>query len=678
MAMFKKIIIVTGNHRAIDGILDHIEIFKKIFEDCGVGVELSVYPKPDERNLIFDEFTDYNFNNILVKNKTVATKYYLVATEFIQKKKFSYTFNNFNTNVITEFFLLIHTLFYKNIIEKDVFSSNENKSYTFKEFVRELFSSKRFKVKIERFRAIQLHDTLNIFRYWILDLFVGKDEPVAGKKNISFYIKVALRFLFKPVINLVAFFIRIFDTLISTLLKPLVNLLGFLLKPVFNLVSFPYSYNSFDNHISILLKPLVNLLGFLLKNVFNLVNYFYIFRSWIFRLFIKKDKVEVWKKNISSFTKINSIFLLKPVFNLFSFSYNSFDNHISILLKPLVNLLGFLLKPVLNLVNYLFDFDNFMSVLLQPLVNLLGFLLKPVFNFVSFSYSSFDTFISTLMQPLVNLLGFLLIPVFNFFYFLIYFMDNFFSTLFRPLFFLLEIILGPIVMKFYTYLSSLIRAFYDNIRFLTMVTNLKYFDQIFCLHPILQRQYVNFCTSNSLIIPVFLFNMPTIDAGKFKEKIMKKKYKFYVSGTNTKHRVFMLQKLRNIVTSYFSNDNDKDKFTNLGNKQITFSHLGFSNPNLIHNDYFFSFHPLQTTDWKFSSPVRIYRCLTVDFSLPIVEKIFNDHRIESLCLQLDYDEIYYQTKEYFINENKLVLFSKKINDYNEYALNYNFKVLEHL
>ena len=102
----KKVYFVKHNHGSEKPIKDFVETFAGMFED--VNFEFSNKIVPNEKNLILDEFTRFNFVEELIKTKNEYpdTKIYLIFTEYITH---NCTYNYFGENI---HFLKLRNFFY--------------------------------------------------------------------------------------------------------------------------------------------------------------------------------------------------------------------------------------------------------------------------------------------------------------------------------------------------------------------------------------------------------------------------------------------------------------------------------------------------------------------------------------------------------------------------------------
>jgi len=96
-------------------------------------------------------------------------------------------------------------------------------------------------------------------------------------------------------------------------------------------------------------------------------------------------------------------------------------------------------------------------------------------------------------------------------------------------------------------------------------------------------------------------------------------------------------------------------------------------------DEFFSIHPPKAKNAKYSSPVRIYRAIEIDSTIPVITRCHGQHPIENICFyyrnRFSVKEMIdaYTQKERFIPD-----FIKKLDHYNDLAVSMNRTTLGRL
>jgi len=91
----------------------------------------------------------------------------------------------------------------------------------------------------------------------------------------------------------------------------------------------------------------------------------------------------------------------------------------------------------------------------------------------------------------------------------------------------------------------------------------------------------------------------------------------------------------------------------------------------------YSLHPPQTAGWKYSSPTRIFRALQHDHNLPVMPKLFNQHPIEKLCLELHGSETLIQMFKFYKNREELLSWLEpRVVEYMDIAKKSNDAIIE--
>ena len=162
---------------------------------------------------------------------------------------------------------------------------------------------------------------------------------------------------------------------------------------------------------------------------------------------------------------------------------------------------------------------------------------------------------------------------------------------------------------------------------------------------------------------------PEIDIENIRENLFKNKELFIeVTGTVTPYRLKKITEIDNDI-SELSLEN-KFKFC----KAFPALH---QKENSIRGAY--SLHPPQTNNWKYSSPVRIYRALCYDYNIPILTRRFNDHPIEDICFIYDNRNILFELKKYFYDRHSLLaVIEPRIDAYAQKSINNNNKIINKL
>jgi hypothetical protein len=70
----------------------------------------------------------------------------------------------------------------------------------------------------------------------------------------------------------------------------------------------------------------------------------------------------------------------------------------------------------------------------------------------------------------------------------------------------------------------------------------------------------------------------------------------------------------------------------------------------------FSLHPPQTKKWPYSSPMRIYRALSLDFNLPLLTHYFGQHPLEDVCYVIKDANFIEELYEIYCDRDKAMAF----------------------
>lgn len=120
MASRKYVNIYIGNHGLQDGVEDYITLFNDIFTKRDIDVVVSRKYDASAINIIFDEFTNYVENErlALFKADNPESKIVIALTEFVRKKLFVESFNNFGG--MFEDAIIVATGLFVSILRKDI------------------------------------------------------------------------------------------------------------------------------------------------------------------------------------------------------------------------------------------------------------------------------------------------------------------------------------------------------------------------------------------------------------------------------------------------------------------------------------------------------------------------------------------------------------------------------
>ena len=93
--------------------------------------------------------------------------------------------------------------------------------------------------------------------------------------------------------------------------------------------------------------------------------------------------------------------------------------------------------------------------------------------------------------------------------------------------------------------------------------------------------------------------------------------------------------------------------------------------------YMYALQIPKERSWPYSSPMQIFRALSLEFSLPVTSKFFHDHPIENLCLDFSgIDGVCKLIKFYECPSLINSFLEPKIIEYNKSALEHNYMLIE--
>jgi hypothetical protein len=195
------------------------------------------------------------------------------------------------------------------------------------------------------------------------------------------------------------------------------------------------------------------------------------------------------------------------------------------------------------------------------------------------------------------------------------------------------------------FLSSSItyKSIYNHYRFVGFKEAIKYCDYLMLVHD---GQISNYKKLTSLKFIGIIY--PKLDINKKNlQKILTKNPKSVIlTGTLSKYRKKMLDLLIENVK-----------------KKYNFKMDVVIKRSIDQNDSMFSFHPKQSYHWKYSSPLRIYRSIIYQNTIPLSSESFAQHPIDSLLIEPCLDEfsmIIDKQNNKFIN-----YYMNKITEYNK-------------
>jgi hypothetical protein len=93
----------------------------------------------------------------------------------------------------------------------------------------------------------------------------------------------------------------------------------------------------------------------------------------------------------------------------------------------------------------------------------------------------------------------------------------------------------------------------------------------------------------------------------------------------------------------------------------------------------YSFHPPQTANWPYSSPMRLFRALNEDRNIPIITHYYGQNPIEELCLRFEGIKTLVKMIEFYNDKDAMLDFLKpRIEKYNIIARNHNDEIMSSL
>lgn len=91
----------------------------------------------------------------------------------------------------------------------------------------------------------------------------------------------------------------------------------------------------------------------------------------------------------------------------------------------------------------------------------------------------------------------------------------------------------------------------------------------------------------------------------------------------------------------------------------------------------FSLHPPQSQGWPYSSPVRIFRAIEVDHTIPVLPEPFGDHPIEDVCLPMG-DSLQPLEDLAASPQARLRWLDEKLRPYNDIAIAQNAQLVQRI
>ena len=179
--------------------------------------------------------------------------------------------------------------------------------------------------------------------------------------------------------------------------------------------------------------------------------------------------------------------------------------------------------------------------------------------------------------------------------------------------------------KFKIGLQHIHQTVYHHIRYLGLKKAISSFDYVVALHEnILSSMHDHFPG----IVSRGVF-YPELKNSDLKDLFSNKVMKIDVSGTITSFRQSEIKRMQKLLLRF-------------GNRFLGFNIIPFNKKNdkgknnktSDDEKSAFSFHPPQSSKWKYCSPTRLFRALSMDKNIPLISKNFQQHPIEDCCIEV--------------------------------------------
>lgn len=210
------------------------------------------------------------------------------------------------------------------------------------------------------------------------------------------------------------------------------------------------------------------------------------------------------------------------------------------------------------------------------------------------------------------------------------------------------------------FFSSHHRLIYFHMRYLGLKAHLKYADAVISSHDLIMPGFEEDFGVDGQKLQFLGVIYPELNKQHILESLMVGKKLFIeITGSVTKYRRKWINRI-NLRLKLLGINNVFGKC-----KALPFSCLAsVSGKPPIRAAY--SLHPPQTRNWKYCSPMRIYRALEIDHNLPVLTKHFAHHPIEDVTLLLKDWGSLVEMADMFHNKDAMLHFMEtKIQTYNE-------------
>jgi len=214
-----------------------------------------------------------------------------------------------------------------------------------------------------------------------------------------------------------------------------------------------------------------------------------------------------------------------------------------------------------------------------------------------------------------------------------------------------------------SYIHRQQRVIYMHLRYLGLKTFLPYFNAVVASHENIFESFENTVGINGKPLQYFGVLYPEFRETIVINKLMKGKKLFMeITGSLTRYR----QKWINRINRYILHLLISDFSLCLA---LPFSPI---NSGLTLDRGAFSLHPPQSRTWSHSSPMRIYRALSVDHNLPVLTRHFHQNPIEDVCFLFNGGRSLAEMCEMYYDPIRLNNFIRpRVQAYNEIAVSRN-------
>ncbi len=209
---------------------------------------------------------------------------------------------------------------------------------------------------------------------------------------------------------------------------------------------------------------------------------------------------------------------------------------------------------------------------------------------------------------------------------------------------------------------------YLHLRYLGLLHMIKYADLVIFAHESSKDGIESIIENNTTVIGDTIY--PELEKKVILDRLFENKaLGFEITGSVTKYR----QKRMSLIDASILLNGLKYHI-GLCKKKSFSDKKNDSEPGSA-----YSLHPPQSKSWKYSSPTRIYRALSHDYSLPVLTKYFGQHPIEDVCFVYTGDQSIFQLYDFYHNKQLAVDFlTPRLDKYLQESIAANNKVVQQL